>query len=288
MTKTKPSKPAAPLSPTVIVYGLDPAGKPKAGRFPGKHANLARKAALALKLAVCNVNRPKLIEIASKIPVGRLHAQGKAFLPFIRRELYDELTSLVSPTSRAATAKAGPKVAAEAVRASAKIYVILGFDERLKPRGARYLSRNEDQLISAAAEMNLCLYEMRSADLISWVDPLPLGKLPPTGRSSVPEIRQALYSELVSWIAVEADAVPRGKVEGPLPAQKGFPENWETIGAGHIVVAQESQEHGWAEAIVVERKGDLLTLRYRDYPKVPRFYRHHRAVALLSPSAPQL
>ncbi|WP_342712885.1 hypothetical protein AAFG13_18180 [Bradyrhizobium sp. B124] len=285
MTKPKASKSSAPLSPPVIVYGLDPAGKPKAGRFPGKQANLARKAALALKLAVCNVNRPKLIEIASKIPIGRLHAQGKAFLPFIKRELYDELATVVSPASRAATAKAGPKVAAEAARASAKVYVILGFDERLKPRGARYLSRNEDQLISAAAEMNLCLYEMQSADLVSWIEPLPLGRLPLTGRSSVPEIRQALYSELVSWIAVEADAVPRGKADGPLPAQKGFPENWETIEAGHLVVAQESQEHGWAEAIVVERKGDLLTLRYRDYPKVPRFYRHHRAVALLSPAA---
>ncbi|WP_156928987.1 hypothetical protein [Bradyrhizobium sp. th.b2] len=285
MTKPNSSKPSPASNSTVIVYGLDPAGKPKAGRFPGKHANLARKAALALKLAVCKVNRPRLIEIASRIPVGRLHAQGKAFLPFIRSELYDELATAVLPTSRAATGKAIPKVTAEAARASAKVYVILGFDERLKPRGARYVSRNEDQLVSAAAEMNLCLYEMRSADLISWVNPLPLGKLPLPSRSSVPEIRQALYSELVSWIAVEADAVPRGKVDGPLPAQKGYPENWETIGAGHLVVAQESQEHGWAEAIVVERKGDLLTLRYRDYPKVPRFYRHHRAVALLSPAA---
>ncbi|MCC8952712.1 hypothetical protein H8B02_04285 [Bradyrhizobium sp. Pear77] len=288
MTKPKSSKPSAPLSPTVIVYGLDPAGKPKAGRFPGKHANLARKAALVLKLAVCNVNRPKLIEIASKIPVGRLHAQGKAFLPFIKRELYDELATAVSPTARTANTKAGPKVTAEATRTSAKVYVILGFDERLKPRGARYLSRNEDQLVSAAAEMNLCLYEMRSADLISWVQPLPVGKLPLAGRGAVPEIRQALYSELVSWIAVEADAVPCGKVDGPLPAQKGPPESWETIGPGHLVVAQESQEHGWAEAVVVERKDDLLTLRYRDYPKVPRFYRHHRAVALLSPSATKL
>ncbi|MBR0795651.1 hypothetical protein JQ615_09650 [Bradyrhizobium jicamae] len=109
MTKPKSSQPSASLPPAVIVFGLDPAGKPKAGRFPGKDATLARKAALALKLTVCNVNRPKLTEIFNRIPVGRLHAQGKAFLPFIRRDLYEELTAAANP-AMAAAAKPGPNV----------------------------------------------------------------------------------------------------------------------------------------------------------------------------------
>jgi hypothetical protein len=42
---------------------------------------------------------------------------------------------------------------------------------------------------------------------------------------------------------------------------------------------------GWWEAIVLVRTGDMLTLRFRDYPKLPKFARHRAAVALMSPPA---
>ncbi len=54
------------------------------------------------------------------------------------------------------------------------------------------------------------------------------------------------------------------------------------IGPGHLVIAQESHENGWWEAICIKRDGDMLTLRFRDYPKLPRFSRHRAAVALIS------
>ena len=73
--------------------------------------------------------------------------------------------------------------------------------------------------------------------------------------------------------------------DGPLPVQKGLPETWDAISTGHLVIAQESLDHGWAEAVVTDRTDDLLTLRYRDYLKLPKFYRHYRAVALLSQPA---
>ncbi|UPT97702.1 hypothetical protein J4G48_0006235 [Bradyrhizobium barranii subsp. apii] len=109
MTKPNSSKPTVSSTTAVIVFGLDPTGKPKAGRFPGKDATLARKAALALKLAVCKVNRPRLVELVTRIPPGRLHAQGRAFLPFIRPDLYQELAAAANP-SMAAAAKLGPNV----------------------------------------------------------------------------------------------------------------------------------------------------------------------------------
>jgi hypothetical protein len=109
MSKIKAAKPNATPSAAVIVFGLDASGKPKAGRFPGKNAAVARKAAKALKLAICRVNRPSLIEIAAKVPVGRLHSQGKAFLPYIARGLYDALVAGTEPAAaRAAAAKPAP------------------------------------------------------------------------------------------------------------------------------------------------------------------------------------
>src|SRR5258708_341804 len=58
-------------------------------------------------------------------------------------------------------------------------------------------------------------------------------------------------------------------------------------GPGHQGIAEESLAKGGWEAIVLDRKGDLLTLRFRDYPRLPKFFRHRTAVALMSPAADQ-
>jgi len=165
------------------------------------------------------------------------------------------------------------------------VFIVLGFDDQRKPRGARYVDPNVDVLTKAAAAMSLNLYEIKSADLIKVVQVLPVGRLLSTGNGLIPNIRQSLYSEIVSGIAAEPEAIPRGKTDGPLPVQKGLPETWDAISTGHLVIAQESLDHGWAEAVVTDRTDDLLTLRYRDYLKLPKFYRHYRAVALLSQPA---
>jgi hypothetical protein len=165
------------------------------------------------------------------------------------------------------------------------VFIVLGFDDQRKPRGARYVDPNVDLLTKAAAAMSLNLYEIKSADLIKLVQPLPVGRLLSTGKGLIPNIRQSLYSEIVSEIAAEPQVVPRGKTDGPMPPQNGLPANWDEISTGHLVIAQESLDHGWAEAVVIGRADDLLTLRYRDYPALPKFYRHFRAVALLSQPA---
>src|SRR5437667_4196364 len=59
------------------------------------------------------------------------------------------------------------------------------------------------------------------------------------------------------------------------------------IAPGHLVIAQESLANGWCEAIVLDRKGHMLTLRFRDYPGLPKFFRHRTAVALMSPASAQ-
>ena len=65
-----------------------------------------------------------------------------------------------------------------------------------------------------------------------------------------------------------------------------FPQNWQEIAVGQLVIAQETEpSDGWWEAIVVAVDGDALILQWRDYPKLPKIKRHRTAVALLKPSA---
>ena len=63
----------------------------------------------------------------------------------------------------------------------------------------------------------------------------------------------------------------------------GLPRNWKTVGVGHLVLVHESPEDGWWEAVVEIREHDVLTLRFRDYPKLPQMVRHISTVALINP-----
>jgi hypothetical protein len=50
---------------------------------------------------------------------------------------------------------------------------------------------------------------------------------------------------------------------------QSLPKTWDDINVGSEVIAFESSEDGWWEAIVTEINGEMLTLRWRDYPRQP-------------------
>src|SRR5580765_2081335 len=77
----------------VVLFGVDEHGKPKAARFPDKHADLASKAAGQLQLRVLAITDPSMTELAAKLPAGRIHANGRGFVPYIRRDLYAQLVA---------------------------------------------------------------------------------------------------------------------------------------------------------------------------------------------------
>lgn len=59
------------------------------------------------------------------------------------------------------------------------------------------------------------------------------------------------------------------------------PKSWSEIRVGSLVIAQESLADGWWEATVTEVRDDILTLRWRDYPRLPVITRSRKEVALL-------
>ena len=118
---------------------------------------------------------------------------------------------------------------------------------------------------------------------------LPLGQLYATGRGFVPNVRQTLYSDVLVALSAEPQqaAVGPDDDKASTPVARGLPGSWDEIAPGHLVIAQESLANGWWEAIVLDRKDDMLTLRFRDYPRLPKFFRHRTAVALISPASDQ-
>ena len=91
--KVKHTTPTTNTPSPVVLFGIDSHGKPKGARFGKDHADLAIKAASQLQLRVLASNDPKVADLVTRLPVGRVHATGRTFVPFIRRDLYDKLVA---------------------------------------------------------------------------------------------------------------------------------------------------------------------------------------------------
>jgi hypothetical protein len=184
--QTSSSSPAVP----VVLFGLDDHGKPKAARFPEKQADLATKAAGLLKLHVLPIVGASVSDLAGRIPAGRIHANGRGFVHYIRRDLYAKLVAAAGGSASSADTRTD--ITAIGIRINA-----------------------------SSSEQN-------------------------TGGDR--------------------------------------PKSWDEIATGHVVVAQDTPTDGWYEAVIVEKNGDMFTLRWRDYPRERRITRHRLSLGLLYPN----
>jgi hypothetical protein len=199
MTK-KSDKLSDSPSTKLFVYGLDEGGKPKGARFPATETEKVLPVATAMKLQSSQACSEEVANLGMKLPVGRIYARGKAFIPNIKRDLYDKLLAAIGSCKQ-------------------------GHDH----------SQVEGTATSSATPGNAVAHAPAEAGAI-----LP-------------------------------------------PLASGLPQNWESISAGNMILVDAGPGEGWWEAIVIGRDDAILTLRYRDYPKVPKFERHVSTVALINP-----
>jgi hypothetical protein len=61
------------------------------------------------------------------------------------------------------------------------------------------------------------------------------------------------------------------------------PEDWDQIGVGSVVLAEDDPD-GWWECIVIGENGDAVTLKWRDWPGYPTFVRGRTELALPPPA----
>jgi hypothetical protein len=185
--------------------------------------------------------------------------------------------------SRATEIKKTGPVPGAAAEPTSSVLIVLGYDEEAKPRAARFVDADPDLVGKAAEAMNLDVRPGSSPEVAKAAARLPVGRLYANGTGFVPVIRQALYTEII--VAMAGDyRVQRDNVYLPIGIQGPAP-SWNEIASGHLVLAQESLEYGWWEAVVVGRTGDQFILRYRDFPTLPTFVRPRTAIGLISPPA---
>ena len=122
--------------------------------------------------------------------------------------------------------------------------------------------------------MHLRLIEITEPEVAEIAALLPAGRLHANGKGLIPYIKGHVYTELMY-----AALYPKPPQPNPDPAPQDLPRTWDDLAPGHIVIAKESLELGWWEAVVIERTGDLVTVKYRDYPQYPPLVRHRSVIA---------
>ncbi len=162
--------------------------------------------------------------------------------------------------------------------------IVLGADDEGKPRAARFPADQANLVAKAAKAMNLTVCKAEGAALADLAKKLAPGRLYATGRAFVSPVGRNLYGKIVEQLRLAGQPVPetadKSSADAPAP---DLPVTWDAIAVGHLVIAQEGLAQGWWEAIVLDRDGDMLTLKWRDYQQ-PDVVRHAGSVALLKPS----
>jgi hypothetical protein len=180
-------------------------------------------------------------------------------------------------------------------------FFVFGMDDKGKPRGARFAEFSERALNFV---LNLMLTGVcpASAAFTEIAMKLPPGRLYSSGKAFIPNIRRDLVEKLDAVLATPGDESQKYKLAHPpgetpeyegnpeeakirtiSPITFGLPRTWDSIQPGHFVLIHEGPSTGWWEATVLEREDEILTLRFRDYPRQPKFQRHISQVALINP-----
>lgn len=114
--------PEKPRKTSLLILGRDDRGRPHASRFPEGDGDAVRDAAALMGMTVVIADSPDLRALAGKLPEGRIFSSGKAFVPFVSKEMYDRLTMLAPagsvPAAMAAAANGPASTAAAAATLS--------------------------------------------------------------------------------------------------------------------------------------------------------------------------
>jgi hypothetical protein len=270
----------------LVLFGIDSRGKPKAARFGREHASLAIKAATQLQLNVLASNDPKVAEIAARLPVGRVHATGRTFVPFIGRDLYDRLIA-AAPNGNLHQPPTPPASGARSGAAGSR-----------PPESSPNLPRNWHEisvgdLVLAQEDPEEGWYESIVVEVANDMFTLRWRDYPRCRRITRHRLRLGL---LYPGPRSSAETGKSGKVSGQGRHDKtvkanpvgdhGLPKDWDDIDINTLVLAKtEGPWANWFEAIPIERAGDGFKLCWRDYRSLPPAIRPRSDLALICPEA---
>ena len=188
--------------------------------------------------------------------------------------------------------------------------VVFGLDGDTKPRAGRFLEKEAEAAVKAATQLGLHTWRVTIPTLPDAIARVPLGnvaaagmnittKVPrevfeaileaatldsPARKSTVPEVTYQDKAAIKNVKQPEVSELERQILAVAHERQIGrLPDSWSAVKEGSVVLAHQNRDDGWWEGFVMKRQGNMLTLRWRDFPKQPPVVRHVSTVALMAP-----
>jgi hypothetical protein len=194
----------------------------------------------------------------------------------------------------------------------ATLVVVFGLDEDTKPRAGRFSAKDAEAATKAAAQLGLNIWKVTTPSLPDQVSKIPVGTIAAAGWGIAAKISRELFEAVVQAATLDnpdrKNTVPTigdqdkaavkelkstelSELERQIIAvaherQTGrLPDSWSAIKEGSVVLVHQNRDDGWWEALVTKRTGNILRVKWRDYPLQPPVIRHISTVALMDPKA---
>lgn len=249
-TKPVNATPAAKSKSLMIVYGYDEERRARAAVFHEADFKLARKAAGLMGFKVFVGKAEKVQFALDGIKAGRVHATDTSFVPVVIVDRLEELIDTLSlPLPPLPKPPAHLPVSWDAI---AVRHLVLGQAD--DPKAGYYEGTVE------AIDGDMVTLKARD----------------------FPEVTVKRHRAAVALMYTPGYAPPQALAD----AAPGLPKDWESIAPDHLVLALLGPSQGWYEAVVTERDGRRVVLKWRDDPKLPKITRTLSEIALLYPKAP--
>ena len=258
-TMTKPDQPRT--GTTIVVFGRDEHGRPRAGRFQGSEIAAAQKAAQAIGLAVLQTNEPEAQKLMAKVPTGRLHAPGHGLVPPIAKDIFGKLEDLAKSHGSNGGKAAGSTGAEYPLPVSWDAIEV----------GHLVLFQEKDP--ADGWWQGIVSQKIGDMFTLRWLQA-------PRER---PAVRHRFNLALIypgePGASLDLRAGKSG--EGPSP----YPNNWADIALDKLVLAKEDGPmQQWWEATPIAKDGDNFSLRWRDHQQLGPIVRPRLSLALLHPN----
>ena len=162
--------------------------------------------------------------------------------------------------------------------------VVMGLDKDGRPRAAAYPAELLGQAAKAAEAWKLRLGRAENDGALALAQEIPHGEKHNHKKVNAPTIKRETYDLLLKAINCDEKIDETPKTSDAPADQDKYVHLWEVIEVGGTVLWQADPSEGYFPCTVVGVSKDrkLLTLKWRDYPKLPSFQAKRIAVGLIA------
>jgi hypothetical protein len=171
--------------------------------------------------------------------------------------------------------------------AASPAVIVFGQSAIGKPKAGLFRGADCVAARRAAAKLNFQVVDTSAPAAAVLAAKVPAGRIQSHGDAIVTFVAKALYDAIVEAAgAPPPQPRPAAEAANSQTQSPRLPESWDDIRIGDRVLAQDvDPKDGWWQVRVVDRRGDLVMLRWPGSDRGRPFQKHRTMLGLICPSA---